>query len=102
MCQDATCPTLSRPLGEIARDDLRFVLESVQLDRPAAARAVALKLRCLAGDALLAGSTAIHARAVLAAAAADHWHAGVDADDARVRVLRGVIDIARALLITLY
>ncbi len=102
MCQELACPTLSRPLREIAREDLRFVLESVQLDRPASARAVALKLRCLADDALLAGNPAIHARAVHAAATADRWHAGVDAENARVGVLRAVIDISRALLITLY
>lgn len=102
MCQQAACPTLSRPFCEIARDDLRFILEAVQLDRPTVARSVALKLRCLADDALLAGNAAIHVRAVAAAAAADRWHAGVDADDARVGVLRAVIDISRALLITLY
>ena len=69
------------------------MLESVQVDRPASSRAVALKLRCLADDALISGNPAIHARAVQAAAAADRWHAGVDADDARVGVLRAVIEI---------
>jgi len=92
---------MSHSLCEVARTDLRFVLESIQVNRPEAARAVALKLRCLAGDALLAGNRSIHSRAVHTAAAADRWHAGVDPEDARVCVLRGVLGIARALLLPL-
>ena len=89
-------------LCEAARSDLRFVLESIQVDRPETARAVALKLRCLATDALIAGDRATHSRAVDTAAAADRWHAGDDPEDARVAVLTGVLGIARALLLPLY
>lgn len=89
-------------LCEAARTELRFVLQSIQVDRPEAARAVALKLRCLAADALLAGDRATHTRVVQTAAAADRWHAGVDPEAARVAVLAGVLGIARALLLPLY
>lgn len=89
-------------LGDVARRDLRFVLESIQIDRPGTARAVALKLRALAAGAPLAGDRATHARVVEIAAAADRWHARVDPDDARVAVLAGVLGVARALLLPLY
>lgn len=89
-------------LGEAARSDLRFVLESIQVDRPELARAVALKLRVLAAGALLAGDRATHARVVAVVAAADRWHARVNPDEARVAVLTGVLGIARGLLLPLY
>jgi hypothetical protein len=101
MCHEAANYTF-RPLCDIARDDLRRVLELVQVDQPGAARAVALKLRCLADDALLAGHAAIRSEALCAASAADRWHVGIGADEARVDVLRTVIAIARQLRLTLF
>jgi hypothetical protein len=91
-----TVPT-TPPLAAVARNDIRSVLELVQLDRPGAARAVALKMRCLADDALLAGHRETREHALAAAAAADYWDAGVDTEAARSGIVCATFRIARAL-----
>ena len=101
MCLDARIDASSPPLRDVARADIRCVLELVQLDRPGAARAVALKMRCLADDALLARCPEIRERATNAAHEAERWDAG-DPDEARAGVVREVLGIARALVLSLY